>query len=403
MAKFTYKAKTSEGKEVTGTHSASTAANVRTALMDRDLEVLEVEEKRGILQFELTKKKVPRVEVMHLSRQLAAFLRAGVPMLDAIQAISEESDNPTFRRALVGVNESLRGGDPLSAAMGQQAHVFPHFYVSMVRSAELTGQLDLVLDQLASYIERDIDARRKIRSALAYPAVIFFVASFAIIVLTTFVLPRFRTFFEALNAKLPLPTRILLGTVGFLSEWGWLLLTFLILLGLAFYLSLKTRRGRKRFHSFLLRAPAIGGILRFSIIERFCRTLSALTEAGVPLPEAMATVADTTNNLVFEDGLLEIREAMLRGEGIATPIVRSKLFPGAVTQMVRVGEETGTLDQQLGTAANFYEQELDYKLKRLVALFEPAMIIFVGVLVGFVAIALVSAMYGIFRQVGQLS
>ncbi|HMC07746.1 MAG TPA: type II secretion system F family protein [Actinomycetota bacterium] len=402
MPRFKYVALAGDDKTVKGSIEAGTAVGVRTALEERELRVVSVKERRGILQLEITRKKVPRQEIIHFSRQLAAFVRAGIPILQSIQTFSRESGNKTFKRALDEISDALRRGDPLSRAVAAHGHSFPRFYVDMLKAAELTGRLDAVLDQLALYIERDLEARRRIRSALAYPGIIGVMSLATIGILTVFVLPRFQVFFKSLNATLPLPTRMVLAAAGFLGHWWWAIGAGAALVVGSVYSLLRTEAGRRTRDTLVLRLPAVASVVRYSIVERFCRILSSMVGAGVPLPEAMVVVSESTGNAVYERALARVREEMLEGEGIAAPITRTDLFPGVVTQMIRVGEDTGTLDQQLATAALFYEKELDYKVKKLTTYFEPAMIIFMGLVVGFVAIALVSAMYGIFRQSGSV-
>ncbi|MFA5890346.1 MAG: type II secretion system F family protein [Actinomycetota bacterium] len=402
MSRFSFIARAEDGTEVKGQIESDTLAGARLSLAERKLEPIEVQEKKRLFSFEISKKKIPRTDIMHFSRQLAAFIRAGIPILDAMEVIGEESGNPALRQMLREVREALRGGSTLSAAIGQHGRHFPTFYVDMLRSAEMTGHLDQVLDQLSRYIERDLEARRKIRSALAYPMVILVMSVVTVVILTAFVLPRFEKFFESLDAQLPLTTRMLLSFSRFVSHWWWALFLGGLLLGTALYLAGRTTWGRELKDKSLLRFPVAGEVVRYSILERFCRILGSMVQAGVPLPEAMEVVAEGTKNIVYERGLAAVRNAMLQGEGISRPMVRSQLFPPSVTQMVRVGEDTGTLDEQLATAAAFYDQELDYKIKRLTTLFEPVVIIFMGLVVGFVAVALISAMYGIFNQTGKI-
>ena len=355
--------------------------------------------KKSILQFELTKKKVPRKDLMHFSRQLAVFIKAGIPILDALRTIEAEVANKHFRSVLADIIDRLQGGSTFAQAAAAHQDAFPAYYLGILRSAELTGRLDTVLQQLADYIERDLEARNKITSALTYPIVIMAMSVVVVIVLVGFVLPRFRTFFDGLGAELPLPTRILLAVAGVATDYwfvfvGGALGTLLLLL-----LALRSKRGQRLRDRALLKTPALGDLLHHVILERFCRILGAMMTAGVPLPEAMRVTADATSNHVFRSGIDDAREAMLRGEGLADPLAATGLFPASARQMFRVGEDTGTLDQQLETAANFFERELDYKIKRFTSLFEPAVLIAVGLVVGFVAVALVSAMYGIFNQV----
>ena len=276
---------------------------------------------------------------------------------------------------------------------------FLRYYVAVLESAELTGTLDKVLLELATYLETDIEARSQVTSALIYPAVVAVMAVATVIILATFVLPKFRTFFASLNAKLPLPTRMLLSISGFISTWWWAIAGIILLAIIGFVAMRRSKQGRARLDAFLLKLPVAGSLLQAAIVERVCRVLASLVTAGVDLPRAMAVTADASNNAVYSEGINHIREQMMEGAGLAEPLAETGLFPAAARQMFRVGEETGTLDKQLATAAAFYHRELELKVKHFTSLFEPAIIIFMGLIVGFVAIALVSAMYGIYSQV----
>ena len=355
--------------------------------------------KKSILQFELTAKKIPRKELMHFSRQLAVFIKAGIPILDALEAIHEEMGHKYFRSVLEDVMERLRSGATFADATAAHEAAFPPYYLGILRSAELTGKLDTVLVQLSEYIERDLEARRKVSSALAYPGVIMAMSVVVVIVLVAYVLPKFVTFFEDLDATLPLATRILLNTSDFLASNGLVIGGAVGAVVLALFIALRTGKGKLMRDSFILKLPVLGDLMQHVVLERFCRILSAMMQAGVPLPDAMRVTTEATSNRVYQRGLVGVRDAMMRGEGLASPLNESGLFPPSARQMFRVGENTGTLDQQLETAAIYFERELDYKIKRFTTLFEPAVLLFVGLIVGFVAIAVVSAMYGIFRQV----
>jgi type IV pilus assembly protein PilC len=297
------------------------------------------------------------------------------------------------------IEDGLRSGERFSDTLEKHPKVFPQFYRGIVRSAELTGELDTVLARLALYLERDLDAKRKIKSAMIYPIAIAVMSVVTILVLSIYVLPKFKTFFASLNATLPLPTRMLLATTDFLQNWWWAILGGLVLIGVGIFGAAKTEGGRYSLDAFLLKVPVLGETLQYSYVERFCRVLSSMVSAGVNLPEALRVTTEALRNKVYVRGLSHVGEAMLEGEGIATPLARTKLFPGTATQMLRVGEETGSLDDQLAVTAEYYEVELDYKVKKLTALFEPIIIVVMGGIVGFVAVALVSAMYGIFDQV----
>ncbi len=399
MTRYAYKAVAPDGKQVKGKIEAATVKGAMVTLVERDLEVVALKERKSVLKYEITRKKLRLPDVMHFSRQLAAFTRAGVPLPDAIRVIEEEAPDKTMRRVLGAVRGELRTGESLSTALRPYETLFPLFYVDMIRAAELAGTLDKVLADVAGYIERDIEARQKIKSALTYPIVIFLASIVTVGILGVFVLPRFKTFFEEFDAQLPLPTRMLIALTDFVAAWWWALAGGALFLFLFLSLLFKTRWGRRRRDRALLALPLVGQLIRYAIVERFCRLLAAMMEAGVPLPEAMSVLAEGTTNVVFQAGMEEIREAMLRGEGLARPMAASGLFPGAMVQMVRVGEDTGTLDEQLENASAYYGHELEYKVKKLTTLFEPAVILLMGIAVGFVAIALISAMYGIYSQV----
>jgi len=355
----------------------------------------------GSVEFHLSR-RVKRKELMHFSRQLAVFVRAGVPILDALETMSEEIADKRLHGAVADVAERLRSGDTFSDAAARHPYAFPPFYMAVLRSSEMTGNLDIVLDQLADYIERDLDARQKVQAAMVYPAITLILAVVTVVVLTAFVLPRFETFFASLDAKLPLPTRILLSTSDWITTWWWALLAGIAAGTVAFVAALRSERGKRIKDKFLLKAPGLGLVVRDAILERFCRILSALVRAGVPLPDALGVATEATNNAVYKSGLTTARAAMMRGEGLARPLTATKLFPAAARQMFAVGENTGTLDDQLAASAAYFDRELDYRIKKFTSMFEPAVIVFVGVVVGFVALALVSAMYGIFNQVNTL-
>jgi type IV pilus assembly protein PilC len=399
MPRFAYAATTRDGGRSSGVQKADSRAAAELALYDRELRDIQVTEKKSLLQLEISGPRVKRDDLMHLSRQMAAFIRAGLPILDAVHTIGEESENSSIRRVMTDIEDGLRSGERFSDCLDRHAKIFPDFYRGIVRSAELTGELDTVLARLALYIERDLEARRKIKSATIYPTAVAVMSIVTIVVLAAYVLPKFKVFFESLNAKLPLPTRMLLAVTDFLSQWWWALLVGLGVVIVAVVGALQTEGGRHAKDRFLLAVPVLGQTIQYALVERFCRVLASMVSAGVALPEALRVASESLRNRVYTQGLSGVNEAMLEGEGIAGPLARTGLFPPTASQMLRVGEETGTLDGQLEVTAQYYETELDYKLKKLTALFEPAIIVVMGLLVGFVAVALVSAMYGIFNQV----
>jgi type IV pilus assembly protein PilC len=399
MSRFRFSALNGTGVKVSGVELAVSSGAAHLALVERGFQPLEVSEKKSILKLEVTKKKVPRKEIMHFSRQLGVFMKAGIPIMEALEVIEDETTEKLMKKVLHEMIEDLRAGDTFAAAAASHPEAFPNFYVGILESAELTGNLDTVLNQLADYIERDVEARSTLTSAMIYPAVTLVMSIVVVIVLAVFVMPRFVVFFKSLNAKLPLPTRMLLGATSLFGRWWYVLIGGLIVLIIGFVLMRRSSHGRMILDGFILKLPVLGGLIQAAVLERICRVLSSMIRAGVDLPQAMAVTADASNNSVYRKGLGQIREEMMEGQGLAVPLARTGLFPGAARQMFRVGEETGTLDLQLETAALYYHRELEVRVKHFTSLFEPAVIIVMGVVVGFVAVALISAMYGIYSQV----
>ena len=399
MTAYAYVATEADGRIATGRTKAANRESAETTLHGRGLLDVELTEKKGLLQTELMPKKVKRVEIMHLSRQLGAFIHAGLPLVDAVHTLGAESSNSSVRRMMAEVEDRLRAGDTLSSCFDSHPKIFPEYYRGILRSAELTGELDTVLDQLAKYLERDEEARRKVKSAMVYPSIIAGMSVVVVVVLSVFVLPKFKVFFASLHATLPLPTRMLLAATDFFGQWWWVLLIGALSLVLASFIAVRTPPGRYARDRMVLVLPVVGDTVQYALVERFCRILASMVAAGVALPQALQVATDSLRNVVFSRALADVADAMLEGEGLATPLIRTGLFPPTAAQMMRVGEETGTLDTQLSVTAHYYEGELDYKIKKLTSLIEPVVIIAMGGVVGFVAIALVSAMYGVFGQV----
>ncbi|MEU4194835.1 type II secretion system F family protein [Kribbella sp. NPDC026611] len=399
MTRYAYVAVRTDGQTKRGTTRAESREEAELALYEKELRNIRLTEKPGLLQVEITARRVKREEVMHLTRQLGAFVAAGLPLTESVHSLGREAANSSVRRMMLEVEDGLRDGERLSDCFDRHPKIFPEFYRGILRSAELSGRLDTVLGQLARYLERDLEARRRIKQATIYPAVVAVMSVVTLVVLAGFVLPRFKDFFDSLGARLPLPTRILLAITDFLTSWWWALMIGAGVLILVLVWVLGTTPGRYLRDRVVLWLPVIGPTVQFALVERFCRILSSMVSAGVQLPQALRVATGSLPNRVYRRSLGRVMEAMMQGEGLARPLAATGLFPATAAQMLRVGEDTGTMDAQLETTAQYYEGELDYKLKKLIGLFEPAVIVLMGGVVGFVAIALVSAMYGIFRQV----
>jgi len=395
MPKFAYAAIDAQGAPVEGVIKAGTIGAARSILVDQTLFPTKIEERRGILDFELTQEKVKKKELMHFTRQLAVFVKAGIPLTDALVTIGDETEDVALRRCLSAMIDDLRSGGLLSASAENHPEAFPEYYVGILQAAEMTGQLDESLESLSGYLEREIDTRAKVVSALSYPMIVMVMAFGTVLLLAGYVLPQFKPLFEELGAELPLPTRMMLFVSRFFTDLWFITAGFLMMLIAVFVFLTKTEKGRDIKDRMVLKMPVVSGIVDYAILERFCRILGALVKAGVPLPDGLKTTTEATGNRVYKERLEVARAAMLEGKGFSQPLIDTELFPGAAKQMFKVGEETGTLDEQLNVASIYFDRELDARIKRFTALFEPVMIIFVGVIVGFVAVALVSAMYGV--------
>ena len=347
------------------------------------------------MSVELTQAKVKKKELMHFTRQLAVFVKAGIPITEALDIIGDETSDVALRRTISSMVEGLRNGGTLGDAAEKHPEAFPNYYVGILRSAELTGKLDDTLDSLAGYLEREIDSRSKVVSALSYPMVVMVMAVITVAVLAGYVLPQFKPLFEELNADLPLPTRMLLGVSTVFTDMIYIpVMAFGLFFGTLYWL-FKTDSGKPKKERLLLKIPVIRGIVEYAILERFCRILAAMMKAGVPLPDGFKTTTEATDNIVFREALEQAQQTMMEGSGFARPLADTGLFPGAAKQMFKVGEETGTLDKQLEMASIYFDRELESRIKKFTMMFEPVMIVFVGAIDGFVAMALVSAMYGV--------
>ncbi len=395
MPRFIYAAIDAEGVSVDGVTKAETLGEARTMLLEKHLYPVKIEEKRGALQFELTKEKVKKKELMQFTRQLAVFVKAGIPITDAMQIIGDETADVALQRTITAMVDALRNGDTLSGAAAKHPECFPAYYMGILESAELTGKLDATLDSLAGYLERELETRSKVVSALSYPGVVMMLSLFTVAILAGYVLPKFKPLFEELNAELPFATRALLFVATLFSDLWFIPFGVFTTFATVMVWLFKSKSGKVVKDKLVLKLPVVSGIVEYAILERFCRILGAMVRAGVPLPDGMRTTTEATSNVVFKERLLEAQHEILEGGGFSGPMARTELFPGAARQMFKVGEETGTLDEQLEMASLYFDRELETRIKRFTTMFEPIMIIFVGLIVGFVAVALVQAMYGV--------
>jgi type IV pilus assembly protein PilC len=349
---------------------------------------------RAFLKYEPSSRIKPQ-EIVLFCRQLASFVRVGVPVTAAIETFAEQATSARMRSVYTALGNDIQKGVRLSDAFAAHPRAFPRIVSDMVRSAEATGNLDVVLLQASRHIEREASARSKVRGAMIYPVII---ATLAIVITTgivVFVLPQFRTLYQSLNVPLPPLLRAVLGGSAFISDHAIAILLGILAIVLGVGYGLRTEAGKYWRDRLVVRMPVIGPLVRTATTERFCRTLGDMLAAGVPISQTYVVVMSNIRNRVYRDALMPVGPALASGQGMYQPIQAAHIFPSAVIQMMRVGEETGHLDANLTEAANMYEEDLDYLLKRMTSYLEPILIVFVGIMVGFVAITMITSIYSL--------
>lgn len=374
-----------------------TRSRARLELAAKGLQVIEINEARRWQDIEIGK-PVPQAVLLQVTRQLGAFTAAGVPILDALALLAESTKNKRMKATLTAMGEDVRDGDTLPQAARAHPQVFPDFYLAILDASDRSGDLEHTFETLASYLDRDLASNRAVKSALYYPAILVVLAVVAIVVLAVVVLPRFEVFFASLNTELPLPTRMLLAGSRFFGTWWWAIGLVLVMLLTLAWIFRRSSYGRLATDRALLHLWVFGRLLQLIAMERFSRVLGSLSSAGVPLPDSLKLAAGVMGNKAYENAVVATREGVIRGEGLSEPMAATAQFPAEMVQILRVGEQTGRLAQQLEHSAEYYSKEVDYRLKNLTALIEPVVLLVVGGGVGFVAVALVSAMYGIYTS-----
>jgi type IV pilus assembly protein PilC len=395
---YAYRAFTTDGDAVRGLMEAPRPGDVRDALVARSLRVVEVRRRRRALSLATLVPAAFAVRPDHVvmfCRQLATFVRVGIPVTTAVTTIGEQSGAARMRAACSAMVADLSRGASLSEALDVHPTVFPALMVDMVRAAEVSGDLDAVLGQAGRHIEREAAARRRIRAAMTYPAVVLAMAMLIAVGMVAFVMPQFRDLFREYHAGLPAAVRLMLGVSDALRDHAVMIALGALVAVLVLGRVLRTDSGRMARDRLVLRLPLVGRMARAAAVERFCRTLSDMLVAGVPITQIFPVIIATTGNRVYRRALRDVAAQMTAGDGFSRPLRSTRLFPPMVTQMIRVGEETGTLDVHLAEASQMYGEELEYRIKRLTAVAEPVLIVGVATMVGFLAISMVSAIYSL--------
>lgn len=406
MPTYTYQGKNRLNELVSGEREAASQDDLKSLLKNEQITMTKASEKgREIKIPKLGRnKKVKAKELAVFTRQFSVMIDAGLPLVQCIDILAEQQPNVFFQEVLHQVRQDVEEGSTLASSMSKHPKVFDNLFTHMVEAGEIGGVLDLILQRLATLIEKVVKLKRNIVSASIYPAAVILVAVGAVAIIMVVVIPQFQQIFLGLlgpGEALPLPTRIVMAISNFLAGWGGLgLLIGLIgaAVGTNFYY--KTPKGRHNIDALLLKLPIFGSILRKIAVARFSRILSTLLSSGVPILQSLEITAKTAGNVIIENAILEVRSGVERGENFVDPLKETDVFPEMVSQMIGVGEQTGAMDAMLGKIADFYEDEVDAAIADLLAMIEPMLIAFLGITIG----SIVISMYlPLFTLIGKLA
>ncbi len=407
---FAFRAMDVAGAATAGELEADSKAQVTEQLRQRGLIVLDVSEKKAPFAIEDLFKRFQSVDVRELavfSRQFATLVASGMPMLRTLHTLEEQTQDEKIKEAVAGVRADVEAGSTLEQAMERHPDVFDRLYRAMVRSGEESGRLEDSLDRVAYQVEKADALRRQVKSAMMYPLLVFGFAVVALVAIVAFVIPVFAGIFEELAEEnpeegggLPLPTQLCVSVSDAITGYWFILIPMLVGLTVGFFQWKKTDRGKEMWDRFKLKIPfQIGDVIQKVALARWSRTFSGSVSAGVPMLQSIKLTGETAGNVVIEQAMEDLYAAAKRGGSLAGPIERNPIFPPMVGHMVAVGEETGQLENMLGKVADFYETEVDAKIKALTSLIEPLMIVFVGGMVGFIVIAMYLPIFSLYDKV----
>ena len=401
MPDFKYQGTNRSGSSVSGVMTANSKADLQNLLRRQQITPTKMSEKGKEFNMPTFGGGVNAKELAIFTRQFSVMIDAGLPLVQCLEILGSQQENKFFQKVLINTRSMVEGGATLSTAMRSSLKVFDALYVNMVEAGETGGILDIILQRLSTYIEKNVKLQRAVRSALIYPVGVLTIAGLVIFLLLWKVVPIFATLFAGLGVTLPLPTKIVIGMSNFVGSYFGLLIVAAIIGGIfglkAWY---GTPAGKYVLDSIILKLPVLGILMRKIAVARFTRTLGTLIASGVPILEGLDITAKTSGNAVVERALQKVRKALEEGKSLTEPLKDSNVFPGMVTQMIAVGEQTGAMDARLQKIADFYEEEVDSAVKDLLTAMEPVMIVFLGVVVGGVVI---SMYLPLFTLIGELS
>ena len=401
MPVFTFTGKDASGASVKGERVAENKQVLKAQLQKERISAGVIKEKgKEFVLPSFGGGSVPTKDIAIFFRQFSVMIDAGLPLVQCLEILGNNQENPAFQKALTGVRTTVEGGSTLANAMKGYPKIFDDLTTNMIEAGETGGILDLILQRLAAYVEKAVKLRAAIKSAMIYPTSVIGIAGLVVGALLKFVVPIFANLFTGLGVDLPLPTRIVMGLSAFVGTFWW----FFIFGGVGLVFGIKqirkSPRGRYILDKIMLNLPVLGMLLKKIAVARFTRTLGTLITSGVPIIEGLTITARTSGNAVLEEALLKVRKAIEEGRTIIDPLKESGVFPNMVTQMIGVGEATGAMDAMLQKIADFYEDEVDTATKNLLTLLEPLLIAFLGVAVGGIVISLYLPL---FSMIGKLA
>ncbi|WP_226535983.1 type II secretion system F family protein [Fictibacillus halophilus] len=402
MAQFSYVGRDKSGKKRTGSILGLSKREAVLKLKEKGIAVTEVQEvKQNLLNKEISfGKQVKSQQFVIYLRQFATLLRAGVSVVDSTNILSAQTESKALQKVLADIEEELRQGNPLSTAMSKHRNIFPPMVINMISAGEAGGSLDDTLDQLATYFEKQHFTKQKIISAMMYPMIVGIVAVFVVIFLLAKVVPTFAAMLQEAGGELPGITRFVLASSDFMQEFWWLLVLFALFIYLSLIVIRRNKTSRYYFDYVVLKTPVFGKLLQKSALARMTRTLSSLFSSSVPILQSLSIVEKVVENEVVAKVIRESRSALEGGQKLTTPMKKHWIFPPLVTQMISIGEETGSLDEMLVKVADFYEKEVETSTDRLKALIEPLMIVFLASIVGTIVISIIVPMFEVYKTIG---
>jgi len=385
---YQWSGKTLRGTIESGEMAAGSKEDVISQLKRKSITPTVITEKVSKSGFGL-KGRVKDKDIVVFTRQFATMIDAGLPLVQGIEILSTQVENKVLAKTLVAVKKDVEGGSSYADALKKHPRIFSELYVNMVAAGEAGGILDTILNRLSLYIEKAMKLKKKAKSAMIYPSVITTVAVLVIAVIMIFVVPTFSKMFAQLGGTLPIPTRIIINLSNFLAGMGGIMILAVIIGLIVTIIQMRrTEKGKKFIDSIILKLPIFGMILKKVAIAKFTRTLGTLISSGVPILDGLEITAKTAGNKVIEYHVLDVKKAVAEGKTLAEPLSRAKVFPPMVTHMIAVGETTGALDAMLSKIADFYDDEVDAAVSNLTALMEPFLMVFLGVTVGFIVVAM---------------